>query len=88
MTHRIPTVAVSLLAATGLLAVLGAAPPPELGRAGMVASDHELASEAGAQVLRMGGNAVDIAVGSALTRQLDAFSEAWAAAHAEEEGDR
>ena len=28
------------------------------------------------------------AVGGALTRQLEAFSEAWAAAHAEEEGDR
>ncbi|MEQ1572386.1 MAG: gamma-glutamyltransferase, partial [Myxococcota bacterium] len=54
----------SLSAAVGA-ALLGIAPPPELGPA-MVAADHVLASEAGAEVLRRGGNAADAAAAAAL----------------------
>jgi gamma-glutamyltranspeptidase / glutathione hydrolase len=48
--------------------VLGSAPDPVRGRNAMVASQHQLASQAGVDVLRRGGNAVDaaIAVGLAL----------------------
>ncbi len=48
--------------------VLGASPEPVRGRHAMVASQHELASKIGADVMKRGGNAVDaaIAVGLAL----------------------
>ena len=47
---------------------LGAAPEPVRGRNAMVASQHEIASRIGVEVLKKGGNAVDaaIAVGIAL----------------------
>ena len=44
----------------------GAAPPPAIGRTGMVAADHLLASKAGAEVMSAGGNAVDGIVAAAL----------------------
>ncbi len=44
----------------------GAAPPPAIGQRGMVASDHRLASQAGADVMAAGGNAVDGVVAAAL----------------------
>jgi len=59
-----PHFAVLCLLSLGLVA---AAPPPERGVAGMVSTDHALASQAGAAVLAAGGNAVDAAVAAALS---------------------
>lgn len=68
--RKIPALIVllSLFAAIFVPFQIHAAPAPVRGRHAMVASQHELASKIGVEVLRKGGNAVDaaIAVGIAL----------------------
>ena len=49
------------------LTTLAAAPPPTRGAKGMVAADNLLASQAGAEVIQRGGNAVDAAIAAALS---------------------
>jgi gamma-glutamyltranspeptidase/glutathione hydrolase len=58
-------VGLGAVAAAGCFVLAAVAPPPEVGAA-MVAADQELASRAGAEVLRDGGNAADAAAAAAL----------------------
>lgn len=56
----------ALFLAVSLCGALSAAPPPELGRGGAVATNDPLATQVGIDLLKAGGNAVDAAVGTAL----------------------
>lgn len=59
--------AVSFLSINTIFPSFSAVKPPVEVTHGMVASDHYLASQAGAEVLKKGGNAIDAAIATSLT---------------------